>query len=67
MSSELIGHARPDEIMKELELQFGRPDSIAQAETEKLRGLPRCSEAPKDICMFASRVKSQKGTLFNQR
>ena len=63
VSSELIGHARPDDIMRELELQFGRPDSIAQAETDRLRGLPRCSEAPKDICMFASRVRSGVVTL----
>ncbi|XP_063894313.1 uncharacterized protein LOC126055473 [Helicoverpa armigera] len=63
VSSELIGNARPDDIMKELELQFGRPDSIAQAETDRLRGLPRCGEAPKDICTFASRVRSGIVTL----
>lgn len=63
VSSELIGHARPDDIMRELELQFGRPDSIAQAETDRLRGLPRCSETPKDICTFASRVRSGIVTL----
>ncbi|CAK1596115.1 unnamed protein product [Parnassius mnemosyne] len=63
VSSELIGHAKPDEIMRELELQFGRPDSIAQAETDKLRGLPRCTEAPRDICTFASKVRGSVVTL----
>ncbi|CAK1597679.1 unnamed protein product [Parnassius mnemosyne] len=63
VSSELIGHAKPDEIMRELELQFGRPDSIAQAKTEKLRGLPCCTEAPRDICTFASKVRGSVVTL----
>lgn len=49
--------------MQELELQFGRPDAIAQAETEKLKNLPRCGEAPRDICAFAGRIRSGIVTL----
>ncbi|XP_022827044.1 uncharacterized protein LOC111356792 [Spodoptera litura] len=63
VNSELIGESNPAEIMKELELQFGRPDSIAQAEIDKIKSLPRCTEAPRDICTFANKVRSAVITL----
>lgn len=63
VNSELIGNAKPEDIMMELELQFGRPDSIAQAESDRLKNLPRCGESPRDICTFASKVRSGVITL----
>lgn len=54
----LISNADPDHIMRTLELRFGRPESIATAEIEKLKMLPRLTDAPKDIVTFATKVEN---------
>lgn len=48
----------PCEVMKGLEARFGRPGALALAELERLKGLPRVSEQPNDICNFASQVRN---------
>ena len=59
----LITSAHPTEIMKTLESRFGRPESIAMMEMEALRGLPRLTESPRDICIFATKVSNIVATL----
>lgn len=59
----LITNAHPSEIMKTLESRFGRPESIAMLEMETLRGLPRLSESPREICIFATKVANVVATL----
>lgn len=59
----LIVNADPNEVMKTLELRFGRPDSIAIAEMERLRTLPRLTESPREVCTFATKVENIVGTL----
>ncbi|XP_045772949.1 uncharacterized protein LOC123872612 [Maniola jurtina] len=59
----LITSAHPTEIMKTLESRFGRPESIAMTEMETLRGLPRLTESPRDICIFATKVSNVVATL----
>lgn len=61
--SLLIVNSNPGDIMKTLEDRFGRPDSIALAELEKLRGLQRTTDTPRDICLFANKVKNCVATL----
>lgn len=63
VESLLIFGAPTEEIMKTLETRFGRPDAIAVAELERLRTLPRLSDAPKDICTFATRINNIVATL----
>ena len=59
----LITSAHPTEIMKTLESRFGRPESIAMMQMEALRGLPRLTESPRDICIFATKVSNIVATL----
>lgn len=49
--------------MKTLESRFRRPDSIALAELERLRALPRLTDSPRDICAFACGVSNATPTL----
>lgn len=59
----LITSAHPTEVMKTLESRFGRPESIAMMEMEALRGLPRLTESPREICIFATKVSNIVATL----
>ncbi|XP_063838164.1 uncharacterized protein LOC135087291 [Ostrinia nubilalis] len=71
----LQGHAReavksllftaedPEELMKSLEVRFGRPGAIALAELKKMERLPRVNESSGEICMFASRVRNAVATI----
>lgn len=59
----LIYNAKTEEIFRTLEARFGRPDSIAIAELERMRALPRLSDNPKEICIFASRIMNIVATL----
>lgn len=59
----LITNAQPTEVMKTLESRFGRPESIAMLEMETLRSLPRLTESPRDICIFATKVSNVVATL----
>ncbi|XP_069365348.1 uncharacterized protein [Maniola hyperantus] len=59
----LITSAHPTEVMKTLESRFGRPESIAMMEIEALRGLPRLTESPRDICIFSTKVSNVVATL----
>ncbi|XP_041978615.1 uncharacterized protein LOC121732727 [Aricia agestis] len=63
VTSLLIANAPSDVIMKTLEDRFGRPDTIAIAELDKLRNLPRTSDAPRDICLFANKIANSVATL----
>ncbi|CAH2215392.1 jg25422, partial [Pararge aegeria aegeria] len=59
----LITSAHPADVMKTLESRFGRPESIAMMEMETLRGLPRLTESPRDICIFSTKVSNVVATL----
>lgn len=59
----LIYSTSAEEVMNTLQSRFGRPDAIALAELERLRALPRPSDAPKDLCIFATRVNNIVATL----
>ncbi|XP_049866070.1 uncharacterized protein LOC126366823 [Pectinophora gossypiella] len=63
VNSLLIANPKPDEVVKALKTRFGRPDAIAISEIEKLRSLPRCSEAPREICAFAGKIRNSVATL----
>ncbi|KAL0859420.1 hypothetical protein ABMA27_010599 [Loxostege sticticalis] len=59
----LIYNPKPEEVLKSLESRFGRPDAIALAELERLRALQRPTDAPKDLCIFATKVTNIVTTL----
>ncbi|KAJ8737818.1 hypothetical protein PYW08_000413 [Mythimna loreyi] len=59
----LITNAHPSEVMKTLESRFERPESIAMIEMETLRSLPRLTESPRDICIFATKISNVVATL----
>ncbi|CAG9102677.1 unnamed protein product [Plutella xylostella] len=59
----LILNARATDIMRALESRFGRPDSIAMSELDRLRALPRLTDNPRDVCVFASRVLNVVASL----
>ncbi|XP_075989157.1 uncharacterized protein LOC142986969 [Anticarsia gemmatalis] len=59
----LITDAHPSEIMQALESRFGRPESIAMMQMEALRVLPRLTESPRDICIFATKISNIVATL----
>lgn len=63
VDSLLIANAPAEEIIKTLENRFGRPDSIAITELEKLHHLPRLTDSPRDICTFANKIKNCVATL----
>ena len=53
----------PTEVIRGLEARFGRPGALALAELEKLKSLPKVTENPSDICVFASKVKNAVATI----
>lgn len=59
----LIYSANTTEVMQTLEARFGRPDTIALSELERLRALARPTDAPRDICTFSSRLTNAVATL----
>ncbi|XP_063828939.1 uncharacterized protein LOC135078268 [Ostrinia nubilalis] len=63
VSSLLIVNTSPAEIIGELETRFGRPETIALAEIERLRNVQKPTDAPRDIIQFASRIKNSVATL----
>ncbi|KAL0867837.1 hypothetical protein ABMA27_008537 [Loxostege sticticalis] len=44
-------------------MRFGRPDSIALAEMENLRSLPKLHDSPGEVCAFASKVQNSVAVL----
>ncbi|KAL0832765.1 hypothetical protein ABMA28_000932 [Loxostege sticticalis] len=44
-------------------MRFGRPDSIALAEMENLRSLPKLNDSPRDVCAFACKVQNSVAVL----
>ncbi|XP_062524619.1 uncharacterized protein LOC101745494 isoform X1 [Bombyx mori] len=59
----LLHYTEPAEIMRTLESRFGRPEAIAATELERLRALPRCTDTPRDICVFANKVNNVVAAL----
>ncbi|XP_022835506.1 uncharacterized protein LOC111362962 [Spodoptera litura] len=59
----LITNTSPSEIIRSLELRFGRPESIAMTEIDNLRNLSRLTESPRDICIFATKISNTVATL----
>ncbi|XP_048482485.1 uncharacterized protein LOC119693610 [Plutella xylostella] len=58
VSRLLITSTTPENVMKSLELCFGRPDSIALAELERLRALRRPADNATEFCFFANEVSN---------
>ncbi|KAL0849694.1 hypothetical protein ABMA28_011658 [Loxostege sticticalis] len=44
-------------------MRFGRPDSIALAEMENLRSLPKLHDSPGEVCAFASKIQNSVAVL----
>ncbi|KAL0861346.1 hypothetical protein ABMA27_008899 [Loxostege sticticalis] len=44
-------------------MRFGRPDSIALAEMENLRSLPKLNDSPREVCAFACKVQNSVAVL----
>ncbi|XP_048483865.1 uncharacterized protein LOC125489998 [Plutella xylostella] len=63
VSRLLITSTTPENVMKSLELCFGRPDSIALAELERLRALRRPTDIATEFCFFANEVSNIVTTL----
>ncbi|XP_072931477.1 uncharacterized protein [Epargyreus clarus] len=63
VESLLITNAHPSDVMKTLEMRFGRSEMIAMAEIDTLRTLPRLCESPRDICVFSTKVTNAVSTL----
>lgn len=54
----LMYNAQPADVMKALESRFGRPDAIAQVELDRLRALPRLTDAAREVCVFSTKVNN---------
>jgi hypothetical protein len=63
VSSLIISQPDPWVIMAALERRFGRPEALIIAEMEKLRAMPKTSDNPRDICLFAGRVANAVATV----
>ncbi|XP_072932283.1 uncharacterized protein [Epargyreus clarus] len=61
--SLLFASSEPQEILAALERRFGRPEQLVLAEVERMKDLPRISDAPRDICAFASQVSNAVTTI----
>ncbi|XP_072936129.1 uncharacterized protein [Epargyreus clarus] len=61
--SLLFASSEPQEILAALERRFGRPEQLVLAEVERMKDLPRISDAPRDICGFASQVSNAVTTI----
>ncbi|KAL0892496.1 hypothetical protein ABMA27_015602 [Loxostege sticticalis] len=44
-------------------MRFGRPDSIALAEMENLRSLPKLNDSPREVCAFACKIQNSVAVL----
>ncbi|XP_059058487.1 uncharacterized protein LOC131851945 [Achroia grisella] len=58
-----VGDTSAAEVIQLLATRFGRPGALVMAEMNKLRALPRLSDNPKDICLFASRIANVTATI----
>ncbi|XP_059061186.1 uncharacterized protein LOC131854079 [Achroia grisella] len=58
-----VGDTSAVEVIQLLATRFGRPGALVMAEMNKLRALPRLSDNPKDICLFASRIANVTATI----
>lgn len=56
--SLFVAESEPEEVMRLLEVRFGRPDALVMAEIEKVKSLPKLTESPRDLCIFASRIQN---------
>uniref|UniRef100_A0A2A4JVN0 DUF5641 domain-containing protein n=1 Tax=Heliothis virescens TaxID=7102 RepID=A0A2A4JVN0_HELVI len=63
VKSLLYSEAAPGEVMLALKRRFGRPDALVLSELDKVRALPRISESPRDICVFASQINNSVAAI----
>ncbi|XP_047503791.1 uncharacterized protein LOC125048880 [Pieris napi] len=63
IKSLLYSEAMPEEVINALRRRFGRPDALVLAELEKLKALPRTTENPRDICVFASQINNSVAAI----
>ncbi|CAK1547419.1 unnamed protein product [Leptosia nina] len=63
IKSLLYSEAQPSEVMDALRRRYGRPDALVLAELEKVKALPRMTESPRDICVFASQINNSVAAI----
>ncbi|CAH2102800.1 unnamed protein product [Euphydryas editha] len=63
IKSLLYSEASPLEVMQALKRRYGRPDALALAELDKVKALPKISENPRDICVFASQINNSVAAI----
>lgn len=56
--SLFIAELDPEQVMQHLEVRFGRVDALVLTEIEKMKGLAKLTDNPRDVCVFASRVSN---------
>ncbi|XP_045494845.1 uncharacterized protein LOC123693694 [Colias croceus] len=59
----LISHTGPEKIIEALQRRFGRPDALVLGEMEKIKSLPRVSDNPRDVCIFANKIANIVATV----
>ncbi|KAJ8731132.1 hypothetical protein PYW07_004296 [Mythimna separata] len=63
IKSLLYSEASPLEVMQALRRRYGRPDALVLAELDRIKTLPKISENPKDICVFASQINNSVAAI----
>lgn len=56
--SLFIAELDPEQVMQHLEVRFGRVDALVLTEIEKMKGLAKLTDDPRNGCIFASRVRT---------
>lgn len=54
----LMYNTHPADVLRVLESRFGRPDAIAQVELDRLRALPRLTDAAREVCVFSTKINN---------
>lgn len=67
IKSQLYSDISPNEVLEALRRRFGRPDALVRAEMEKIKNLPKVTDNPRDICIFASHVNNAVATIRGLR
>lgn len=63
IKSLLYSDASPQDIIDALRRRYGRPDALVLAELDKVKTLPKITEEPRDICIFASQVNNSVAAI----
>ncbi|XP_041974007.1 uncharacterized protein LOC121729533 [Aricia agestis] len=63
VESLLISQPEPRAVIQALERRFGRPDTLAMGEIQKIKALGRLSDSPRELCIFANKIANVVATL----